>query len=73
MTRHNLLLAGLPGEVYDKIEPHLEPLSLPRNKVLHSPGETIRDLYFPISCLISVTITMRGGQTAESGAIGNRR
>jgi CRP-like cAMP-binding protein len=72
MTKRNLLLASLPREVYDKIEPDLERLSLAHGEILHSPGETIRHLYFPVDCLISVTVTMREGRTAEASAIGNR-
>jgi CRP-like cAMP-binding protein len=40
--------------------------------MLHQPGDTIRDLYFPIDCLLSITITMSDGTTAETGVVGNR-
>jgi len=72
MTKRNLLLDALPREVYDKIEPNLERLSLGHGEILHYPGDTIRHVYFPIDCLISITVTMREGKTAEAGAIGNR-
>ncbi len=72
MTIKNLLLACLPREVYARIEPGLETVSLARGEVLHRPGEEIHDLYFPTTCLISITITMSGGQTAETGAVGRR-
>src|SRR5215212_734066 len=68
----NRLLAALPRDAYERIEPHLEWLSLERGLVLHRPGETIRDLYFPLTCLISVTVTMRDGRTAETGVVGSR-
>jgi CRP-like cAMP-binding protein len=68
----NYLLAAMPREVYEKIAPNLKLVSLPRGKILHYAGETIEDLYFPIDCVLSITITMSCGNTAETGIIGNR-
>src|SRR3712207_1194590 len=68
----NRLLAALPSEAYTIIEPQLERGALERGSVLHKPGETIRDLYFPVSCLISVTVTMRNDRTVETGVVGRR-
>ena len=72
MTKENHLLNALPRSVYEKIAPDLENLSLSRGEVLHRPGETIRNLYFPHTCLISVIVTMRDGKTSNTGVIGNR-
>lgn len=72
MTVKNLLLASLPRDVYRRIEPDLKLLSLAHGQVLHTPGEDIHDLYFPTTCMISITITMGEGQTIEAGAIGRR-
>jgi CRP-like cAMP-binding protein len=72
MAIKNLLLASLPRDVYARIEPDLKPVSLSQGQVLHRPGEEINDLYFPTTCMISITITMGEGQTVEAGAIGNR-
>ncbi len=72
MTAKNHLLAAFPREVYEKIAPNLKHVSLERGKILHHPGEAIRDLYFPIDCALSITITMSDGSTAEAGVIGNR-
>jgi CRP-like cAMP-binding protein len=72
MTTKNRLLALLPREVYDKIGPNLKQVSLERGTILHHPGEDIETLYFPIDCLLSITITMNDGSTAEAGMVGNR-
>lgn len=72
MRVHNRLLTALSREVYEKLAPHLKLVSLERGKILHLPGEIIRDVYFPLDCLISITITMKDGSTAETGVIGNR-
>ena len=72
MIAKNHLLAALPREVYEKFAPSLKYVSLERGKILHHPGEVIQDLYFPIDCAISITITMSDGSTTETGIIGNR-
>ena len=72
MKAHNRLLTALSREVYEKLAPHLKIVSLKRGKILHLPGEIIHDVYFPLDCLVSITITMKDGSTAETGVIGNR-
>jgi len=69
---NNRLLRSLPADAFEKIAPYLEEMTLPRGQVLHRPGEKIADLYFPLDCLISVTVTMRDGRTAETGVVGRR-
>lgn len=68
----NHLLDALPRDLYRSLEPSFEPLSFKRGTVLHEPGETIRNLYFPLTCLVSITVTMRDGETSETGVVGNR-
>jgi len=72
MAIKNLLLACLPRDVYARIEPDLKTVWLARGEVLHMAGEEIHNLYFPITCLISITVTMGEGQTVETGAVGRR-
>lgn len=72
MSIKNLLLAYLPSDVYARIEPDLKQVSLPRGEVLHRPGDEILTLYFPTTCLISITVTMGEGKTVETGAVGRR-
>jgi CRP-like cAMP-binding protein len=72
MTTENRLLAALPREVYEKLAPNMKRVSLQQGTILHHPGETIEALYFPIDCLLSITVTMSDGSTAEAGMVGNR-
>jgi CRP-like cAMP-binding protein len=72
MTAGNRLLAALSPELYEKLAPNLKRVSLEQGTILHHPGETIKYLYFPIDCLLSITITMTDGSTAEAGMVGNR-
>ena len=68
----NRLLQSMPADAYASIEPHLRATSLRSGMLLHRAGDVLRDLYFPITCLISVTVTMRDGRTAETGVVGRR-
>lgn len=72
MTAKNRLLAVLPREIHQKLVPQLKLVSLEQGKILHYPGETIEEIYFPLDCLFSITITMKDGTTAEAGVVGNR-
>ena len=72
MRKTNRLLDALPRDVCTRLERLSESRSLARGLVLHKPGDVIRDLYFPVDCMISIAVTMRQGKTAEAGVIGNR-
>jgi CRP-like cAMP-binding protein len=72
MGKENHLLASLPRDVYQKLAPHLQYVSLKQGQRLHEPGETIKEIYFPIDCLLSITITMNDGTVVETGLIGCR-
>jgi len=68
----NLLLDNLPADVRQRIQAKLIPVSLRHGEIIHKPGEKICDLYFPTTCMISVTVTMNDARTVEVGAIGSR-
>ena len=68
----NILLEHLPGDVLDRLKEKLTSVNLLNGQILHKPGEKIRHLYFPTTCMISVTVAMRDGKTVEAGAIGSR-
>ena len=72
MTVENYLLAAMPSELYDKLAPNMKRVSLQQGQMLHYPGEIIEDLYFPIDCVLSITMTMNDGRTAETGIVGKR-
>ena len=69
---NNRLLDALPRDVRDGLRSQLVQVSLARGKILHHPGDTIEHLHFPLNCLVSITVTMSEGKTAEAGAVGNR-
>ncbi|HEY9879170.1 MAG TPA: Crp/Fnr family transcriptional regulator [Leptolyngbyaceae cyanobacterium] len=68
----NRLLNAFPPTLIEKLAPDLIPISLQRGDRLHEPGDEIKMLYFPINCVLSITIVMQDGATAETGLVGNR-
>ncbi|MEH2277359.1 MAG: Crp/Fnr family transcriptional regulator [Nostoc sp.] len=72
MATENLLLSALPSDLYKQIKNNMEQVELSYGSILNRPGETIKDVYFPLTCLISVTITMMDGITVEAGVVGSR-
>ena len=67
----NRLLEHLPRHVLERLKPDLELVNMANKQIVHKPGEEIRFLYFPLTCMISVTVTI-GGKTIEAGAVGSR-
>lgn len=70
VTVKNRLLSLLSQETYEKLSPSLKEVFLETGVILHDPTEIIEQVYFPIDCLISVTITMDNGATAETTLLG---
>jgi CRP-like cAMP-binding protein len=72
LAPQNLLLAALPHEVRGRLLQHARTVDLKAGEVLHRPGQLIRKVYFPLDCLISVTVTVTEVRTAEAGIVGSR-
>ena len=66
----NRLLAALPKDEYQRLEPHLTPVSLATGTVLYKPLDRIETVYFPNNALISSTYSLSNGSTIEIGLIG---
>lgn len=72
MNSRNLLLAALPEDVRERVARSSRTVPLKQGQVLHSPGALIETVYFPLDCLISVTVTTIDVRTAEAGIAGSR-
>jgi CRP-like cAMP-binding protein len=68
----NRLLAALPRDTVARWGRHMRAVDLTHGKILHFADQMITDVYFPLDCMISVTITTYEGRTAEAGAVGSR-
>lgn len=68
--RINHLLDALPAEVLERLLPNLELVELPLGKVLYESGDTLRHVYFPIDCIVSLLYVMENGASAEISVVG---
>src|SRR5216683_1182512 len=66
----NHLLAALPAEAFERLRPHLEPMSFSLGEVVYESGGHMRYVYFPTTSHISLLYTMVDGSTAEMGLVG---
>ncbi len=67
----NRLLAKLPPDSFERLEPHLEHIALDRHGRLIEPGKVTEYVYFPELGMISLIVLLEGGATTEAGLIGN--
>lgn len=66
----NRLLDCLPAEEMARLAPYMERVSLEHGEHAIVPDEPIRDIYFPLNCLLSLVTLLEDGSTVESGTIG---
>lgn len=66
----NKLLAILPAATRDRLLPHMVPRDLPHKFVVHEPYSEVKDIYFPLSGVISWIVAMKDGHMAEAMTIG---
>jgi CRP-like cAMP-binding protein len=67
----NRLLRALPAADYARLQPHLQPISLPLSEVLCEAGGTMRHAYFIVRGIASLLSTTTDGATVEIGMVGN--
>ena len=68
----NRLLAALPADVYARLLPDLEPISMPLGKVLYESGIELQHIYFPLpDCIVSMLYVMEDGSSAEIAVVGD--
>jgi CRP-like cAMP-binding protein len=67
----NHLLGALGADAQQLLLPPLELLPMPLGKVVYESGDTLRHIYFPIDCIISLLYVMENGASAEISIVGN--
>ena len=67
----NRLLAALPEEVRERLEPHLERVRMELGWVLHESGEQLGHVYFPIDSIVSLLCELDDGASGEIAVTGN--
>jgi CRP-like cAMP-binding protein len=66
----NRLLASLPADAFSAISPHLKVVELKFGDVLAEPGNSIRQVYFPYSGVISLVVELDVGMMIETAMVG---
>jgi CRP-like cAMP-binding protein len=67
----NRLLAALPLQVYQRLEPHLQLVELSQGQMLNMVGEPDQYAYFPTNAMISRVAILKNGATTEIGVVGS--
>lgn len=66
----NRLLAALPGDVFQRLWPHLEEVELSFLDILYCPGREITRIYFPEDALVSIVSGSSDRPHCEIGMVG---
>ena len=69
--RENRLLAALPDDDFARLQQSMTLTGLPLGAVLYESGSQMRDVYFPVSGLVSLLYTLADGGSAEIAVVGN--
>src|SRR3954470_13327976 len=70
MFQSNAVLASLPASDIAALRPHLKATHLQQKTVLYEAGDTINSVYFPISAVVSLVVTLTTGETTEAAMVG---
>jgi CRP-like cAMP-binding protein len=66
----NKLLASLPRDDFDRLQPHLATISLAQGAVLTEAGEEVDQIYFPHDGMLSLLAVLRDGKAIETATVG---
>jgi len=66
----NRLLAALPADVYERLQPDLELVPLALGQMIYEANDTLSHVYFPTTAIVSLLYTMENGTTAEMAIVG---
>ena len=66
--QQNRLLSALPKEVQERVYPNLELVPMALGMVLYESGDTMRHVYFPTDCIVSLLYVMQNGASAAGSA-----
>lgn len=66
----NNLLAAVPDEEYERLQPHLESVALEAHQVLIRPHEPVSYVFFPCGGLLSYLLPLTDGTAVETAAVG---
>jgi len=68
---YNQLLHAVTGEIYNRLNEHLESVEMPLGQVLYESGERLKHVYFPITAIVSLLHVLESGASTEIAVVGN--
>ncbi len=71
LAKQNRLLAALSDGEWARWRSELHPVELKLGQVLSEPGDTLKDVYFPTTAIVSLLYLMEDGGSAEIAVVGN--
>jgi len=69
--RQNQLLALLPDNIYERLEPELELMEMPAGTTLYGPGDVRTYAYFPTTSIVSILYDTESGKSSQIAQTGN--
>lgn len=69
--RNNWLLAALADAEWERVSPHLQPVTLRLGEVLFDSGGKPSHVCFPTTAIVSLLYVMENGASAEIAVVGN--
>jgi CRP-like cAMP-binding protein len=68
--KQNAVLAALPRKILIEMRPHLTPVTLMFDEVLYQSGKPMKDVYFPVRCLVSLLVVLENDLALEVALVG---
>ncbi|HZB46928.1 MAG TPA: Crp/Fnr family transcriptional regulator [Pyrinomonadaceae bacterium] len=66
----NHILASLPGAARGALLAHSAPAYLDYQRTVYEAGDSVRQVFFPIACVLAEVAIMNDGTTVETGMVG---
>jgi CRP-like cAMP-binding protein len=66
----NRILDVLPQNIFVAMVPHLRPVTLAFGDVVAETGESVRNVYFPFTGVVSLVVEMQVGEMIETAMVG---
>lgn len=67
----NFLLNELSKEVWERLTPHVEHVTMRARHTVYDENACIRHVYFPVDCIVSMMYIMESGNSGEVAMIGH--
>ena len=69
--RQNKILGRLPVDEFTRLLPFLELVDLPHGHVIHEPGATLGEIYFPATAIVARVYELKSGLAKHVSMTGN--